>query len=201
VKVTLTNKTASEITVKLPDGGRIPASASASFLDITNELLEHALIDGLAALIQAGSVSMEISADGGGDGGDRIFSRTFTVAHGDFTAAAGNETLEDDEEFPEGARLVGYYQNLTAEFAGGTISAAVVDVGISASETDTLTDGTNVFTAAGTGESFGSGTNAKPTQPQDLGGKKLRVKLTTTGDNVVNATAGGLSVTALYAVI
>jgi len=82
-----------------------------------------------------------------------------------------------------------------ADASGATATA---DIGFGAgTDADLLDDGASIV---GTGESFGSGDNATPTQPHNIGGGKLRV-LVESNDNVVNLSAGDLTATVLYVVI
>lgn len=209
MKLTLTNTTASAISVDLPDGGVVPASGSRTWENIDDPRLEQAMRKGLDALLDAGDITYDLrcdddggSADDVSDLGGRTFRRKFTITHEDLTAAATSETVEDvaANAFPARARLRGYYVELDELFAGGSVSACTVDIGVAAGEADVLSDALNVFTGAGTGEKFGSGTNSVSTQPLALGGKRLRVLVAATDDNVVNLTAGELTVVVDYTV-
>lgn len=72
-----------------------------------------------------------------------------------------------------------------------------VDMGWSAGTADKLTDGASVGTGESTGQKFGSGVNAVPTRPDNMGGGKLRVKFTS-NDNVINCSAGKLRARVYY---
>lgn len=198
--LTITNETAAALSYELPDGGTVPASGSRAFV-VTNEQWEAAA-PAVEASRDAGDITYTIAPHATrSDGGDRVYKHEATFAHGDFTADATSETVEDTYTFPVGARLLGYYKTLNAAFAGGAVSACVLDAGISAAAADVLDDGQNVFTGAALVESFGAGTNATPTQPHNLGGKKLRAKLVSTDANVSALTAGSVTLTVLYAII
>ena len=220
MKVTLTNNTAAAISVDLPDGGVVPANGTLTIENIDSPRLEQAMrsrLDSDGNVVQAGidahldsgdlSIDLRPDDDGGSvndlsDLGARVYQRTFTVTHDNLTAAATSETVEDiaANAFPARARLRGYRFDLDEVFAGGSVSACTVDIGIAAGEADVLSDGTNVFTGASTGETFGSGTNCISTQPVDLGGKRLRVLVAATDDNVDALTTGELTVIVDYTI-
>lgn len=209
MKVILTNNTAAAISVDLPDGGVVPASGTFTTTNIESWRLAQAMRSGLDALLDSGDLSLEVrpDADGGSvddvsDLGDRLYYREFQVTFDDLTAAATSETIEDTaaNAFPARARLRGYVLQVDTLFSGGSVSAATVDIGIAAGEADVLSDGANVFTGAATGERYGSGTNTVAEHPVDLGGKRLRVLVATTDDNVANLTAGSLTAKVWYTV-
>lgn len=219
MKLILTNTTASAVSVDLPDGGIVPANSSRTWENIEAPRLEQAMrsrLDpdgavvqsGIDALVDAGTLTVDLRPDDDGgslddlsDLGDRLYYREFQVTVADLDAAAVTQTIEDAaaNAFPARARLRGYILNVDTLFAGGASSAATVDIGIAAGESDVLSDGADVFTGAATGERYGSGTNTVAEHPVDLGGKRLRVAVTS-DVNVDTLTTGDLTVKVWYSI-
>ena len=125
-----------------------------------------------------------------------------TVAVADLTAAAGSQVFEFAANIPADAVVLGAWFQLNEVFAGGTISACTVDLGVKSGDADGIIDAEDIFTAADTGHrtafantpalTAGSGlyVNAAAWTPQ--------VTITATGDNVVDATTGSVDVYILY---
>jgi len=203
MQLIINNLTAAELgpIVGLPDGGKIPASGSKTF-DLQSGAQWDAVRDAVEALRDAADLSYSIRPDAtDSDAGERIYLETLRVQAADLTAAAVSETIEDDFNFPVGARLLGYFFQLDAEAAGGGATSCVVDAGFGAgAEADLLDDGKDIFAGGvGVGESFGAGGNATPNNPHPIGGKALRA-LVTSDVNVADLTACDFTLSVLYSV-
>jgi len=181
----------------LPLNGTVPEGTTRSFTVQSPEDAAEVLTK-LKAAKTAGEITYSVSGDANEEGG-RVFKRTLQITHADLTAAAVSETVTDPVgAFPAGARLLGYRKQLDTEFSGGGASAVSIDAGFNGA-TDELDDGQDIFTGAGTGETFGAGGNAVPEQPRNLGG--LTLQATITSDvNVALLAAGDLTLEVLYVV-
>ncbi len=200
MQLIITNLTASELgpIVGLPDGGTIPASGEASFALQTGAQWDR-VRDAIEALRDGGDLSYSIRPDAtDSDAGERVYKETLRVQHSDLTAAALEEVIESAWSFPVGARLLGYYYNLDANFTGGGATSATADAGYGAGVNieDAFSGFLDVHLAA-LGEGYGTGFNVD--KPLPIGGGALRVKISS-DVNVDTLDAGDLSVTVLYSV-
>jgi len=185
----------------LPDGGIIKGAATTSFTLVSTALWDR-VRPAIEALKDAGTITYSVRPHATtGDMGERVWQETLRVQHSDLTAEAVTETVEDTFTFPAGAVLVGAKGSLDVLFAGGAVSACTVDSGIAAAEADVIHDALVVFTGQDLGVKYPVGTNTAAEHPIDLGGKKLRIKVTTTDANVDALTAGDLTVTAYYVIL
>lgn len=181
----------------LPLGGTVADGTTRSF---TVQSAEDAaeVLPKLKAAKDAGLIEYSVSGDANEEGG-RVFKRTLQITHADLDAAAVSQTVVDPVgAFPAGARLLGYRKQIDTEFAGGGAGSCTIDAGFNGA-TDELDDGQDIFTGAGTGETFGAGGNAAPGNPRDLEGLTLQATITS-NVNVALLTAGDLTIEVLYVV-
>lgn len=122
---------------------------------------------------------------------------TCTVGHADLTDADTTQVVTCGSALPAGARLLGFSSILSTAFSGGGTGTGTMDCGWSGSA-DLITDGRVVFTGGGATD-FGSGTNALPYAPQNIGSQTLQCTFVT--DTTLAAyTAGSVVNTFLYVV-
>lgn len=119
---------------------------------------------------------------------------TTTIGHADLTAAATSQVINLGSALPTGAFVVGRTIALATAFSGGSVSACVVDIG--GTDADAIVDGESIFTGATTAKAGTSGINPFGA----LGGQQLTATIVATDDNVVNLTAGAMTITILYVV-
>lgn len=124
----------------------------------------------------------------------RVLSTTF--GHADLTAAAVTETLNIGA-VPAGAFIVGVSLRAYTPFTGGSVSECVVDIG-EAGDDNGLIAAANVFAAAVDGVTSTRPLGISPNK-RYAAATTLQAKFTATGDNVVNLTAGAVTVDVLYA--
>jgi hypothetical protein len=117
-----------------------------------------------------------------------------TIGHADLTAAALTQTINLGSPLPAGAQILGRSLRLTQAFSGGSVSALVVDIG--GTDADAIVDGESVFTGATTAKAGISGIDPNGV----LGGQQLTATFIATGANVVDLTAGSVTIDILYAV-
>lgn len=119
------------------------------------------------------------------------FTFDFYVKYSDFSDADTSEELDLNVTFPKRAlptniRIRDTYAELVQEFAGGTVSAATVEVGDTGDPNERFT-ALNVFTGAGTGLK----TVTEGALPRSFEAAYAPVlKLDTTGGNINTLTAG-----------
>jgi hypothetical protein len=123
---------------------------------------------------------------------------TFTLSSADFTAAALTQTLTLSAlaryagyHLPRAASVVNVRAEVVTAWAGGTISAATVDVGISGAETRFV----SALNAFATGGTLATPSAANAYFAESAGWPALTVRLNTTGGNVNTATAGLVKIT------
>ena len=119
---------------------------------------------------------------------------SLTVGHADLTAAATSQVINIGAALPVGAYIVGRTLRLATAFSGGSVSAMVVDIG--GTDADAIVDGESIFTGATSAKAGTSGIDPFGA----LGGQQLTATFIATGDNVVNLSAGSLTIDILYAV-
>lgn len=126
---------------------------------------------------------------------------TFTLSSADFTAAALTQTLTLSAlaryagyHLPRGASVVNVRAEVVTAWAGGTISAATIDVGITGAETRFVA-ALNAFALGGT---LATPSAANAYFAESAGWPALTVRLNTTGGNVNTATAGLVKITLTF---
>lgn len=117
-----------------------------------------------------------------------------TIGHADLTASATSQAIDLGDALPSGAYIIGRTITLATAFSGGSVSALVVDIG--GTDADAIVDGESVFTGATTAKAGTSGINPFGA----LGGQQLTATFIATDDNVVNLTAGSVTIDILYVI-
>jgi hypothetical protein len=126
---------------------------------------------------------------------------TFTITEADFTAAATTQTVTltsltryANHLLPRAASVVGVRVEVVTAFTGGGITAATLDVGITATPTRFVA-GFDVFNVGGT---YATPSAANAYFAESAGWPALAVRLNTTTGNVVDANAGIAKVTVTF---
>jgi hypothetical protein len=120
---------------------------------------------------------------------------TLTVGHADLTAAATNEQIDFAAAMPANAVVLGSYLEITTLFSGGSVSDCTTDIGVSSGDVDAIMAAVPTFTADPTGNINGPKGIALDGH---YGGVTLAVNVVTTGDNVVNLSAGSVTAHIFY---
>jgi hypothetical protein len=133
------------------------------------------------------------------DAGMTVSKRTVTVGHADLTDADTSQDINIGAALPANARIVGVDLHTFTAFSGGTVSALAVDIG-SSGDVDALVDGADLFTAAVDG---GPSTRPAGIRPNKLyaTATQLTARFVSTTDNLVNLTAGAITIDVLYVVL
>lgn len=118
-----------------------------------------------------------------------------TITHEDLDAAATSQTLNLGGALPEGARVVGVETQVNTAFTGGSVSAAVLNVGVSGALT-ALVSARDIFTGAAAAL---AGTGAR--NVGSFSEAQLQAQVTATGGNVSTLTAGSVTIRVFYAPI
>lgn len=133
------------------------------------------------------------------DAGISLQKRTVTVGHADLTDADTSQDINIGAALPDNARIIGVSIHTVTAFSGGTVSALALDIG-SSGDIDALVDGADLFAAAVDGQAA--------TRPLGIAPNKLFATATqlvarfvSTGDNLVNLTAGACTIDVLFAVL
>ena len=124
----------------------------------------------------------------------RVKKRQLQVTHADLTAAATSEAIDIGSAFGDDVVVLGCLIDVTTLFSGGSVSAITAEVGIDSGDTDAMMTALDVFTGAATGKKTGYGVGPAGW----YGGIQPSILFSATGDNVVNLTAGDLTVTIYY---
>ena len=128
----------------------------------------------------------------------RLIKISKNLTHASFTAAATSETVALTGTLPAGTMLVGTVEILiTTLFSGGSISDCDCDIGYTGN-VDAIADGHPVFTGDATGALSPATLGVHWTG--NVGGLALSFTLLATGDNVVNATAGDVTISCLLVI-
>ena len=127
--------------------------------------------------------------------GIRIQKLEQVVEHSDLTAAATSQAVALGT-LPAGAWVLDLEIYIETLFSGGSVSACTLDVG--GTDTDAICDGHDVFTGAATGRLPASTKGVHPTGY--FGGEAITATFASTSDNVVNLSAGKLTLTLPYIV-
>jgi hypothetical protein len=123
-----------------------------------------------------------------------IKKRQLQVVHGDLTATGTTQSIDIGAVWTVGIVVVGAYLDITTLFSGGSVSACTAQVGIKSGDTDSIIAATDVFTGAATGivNTFGVGPAGY------YGAITPSILFTSTTDNLINLSAGDLTVTIAY---
>lgn len=125
--------------------------------------------------------------------------RTVVIPESALTAAATTQTLSVGAVLPANSRILGVTLDGYVPFTGGTVSAMKIDVG-SSGDIQALVKQADAFAAAVDGQTSTCPAGNSPNK-FFAAATQLQAKFTATGDNVVNCTAGTVTVTVLFAVL
>lgn len=184
-------------------GDQSGAHADSSDLASNSNGLGAALvgIEDAAAIFTATTVEgalAEVKAEA--DSAINLQKRTVTLTHGAITAApdtSGTAFVANiGAILPANAVVLACEANVSALFAGGTLSAMKLDIG--GTDADMIVSQMDVFTGAATGAlSPRTGDHAQG----KFSGEQLVATLTPTGDKTSAATAGSVAITVWFAVL
>lgn len=127
--------------------------------------------------------------DGGGSG---IQRQRFEIDFTDFTAAATSQSVDQATDLSAGMPVM-FCFGVTEAFAGPSITAVVLDFGVSGGNTDLGVDASSVFAITAYAYTPGDGTAPVPSVAQTMA-----ALITATGGNVADFTAGHVVVDAYY---
>lgn len=124
----------------------------------------------------------------------QVVKRVVQIEHSDLTIAGTSESVDLGAVWGDGIILLGAYLDITTLFSGGSVSACVAEVGIKSGDVDSMLASIDVFTGASTGiiNTYGA------VPAGYYGAITPSIKFTSTSDNLVNLTAGDLSVVLAY---
>lgn len=128
----------------------------------------------------------------------RIRKIVQTIGEASLTAAATTQTIDASKVLPPGAQLLGVNLRAYTPFTGGSISAMTLKIGTTGDD-DSLVATSNLFAAAVDGQVSALTLGIAPFK-RYAAATTLKLLFTATGDNVVNATAGAVTVEILYSV-
>ncbi len=168
-------------------GNRPPMGRLAKYVSSTKAYIA---IDPVFSLLAA-------TADTAG-AGMTVLKKTVTVGHADLTDADTSQTINIDTALPNNSRIVGVDMRALTAFSGGSVSALTVDVGTSG-DIDALVDGADLATAAVDGGPATMPLGIRHNKTFASGGQ-LIATFVSTGDNLVNLTAGSVIIDVLYVV-
>lgn len=134
------------------------------------------------------------------DAGVTAQKRTVTVGHADLTDADTSQDINIGAILPANARILGVDMRAQTSFSGGTVSALEVDIGTSG-DIDALIDGAGVFAAAVDGGPATMPKGIRPNKTFVAAGAQLVARFVSTGDNLVNLTAGSVTIDVLFCVL
>ncbi len=117
---------------------------------------------------------------------------SITIGHADLTAAATSQAINIGSPLPPDAVILGREIRLATAFSGGTVSACTVSIG--GTSATAIVNAESIFTGATTAKKGTDGANPFGR----LGGQQLTATITTTGDNVVNLSAGSMTIDIYY---
>ena len=121
------------------------------------------------------------------------------ITTADLTAAATTDTVDFASTLPDGSLLMGISYDLIEVFAGGSVTACVVDLG-DGTNADRFIDNVDIFTGATTGFAFetadtvGDGADTGGLPLQLTAATTFRATVTSTTDDVDQLTTGILNI-------
>lgn len=140
------------------------------------------------------------SAYAGAASGVALQKRSVTVGHADLTDADTSQDINIGAVLPANARILGVSIHTVTAFAGGTVSALALDIGTSG-DIDALVDGADLFAAAVDGQAATRPLGIAPNKLYASAGAQLVARFVSTGDNLVNLTAGTATIDVLFSVL
>ncbi len=126
--------------------------------------------------------------------------RTVTIGHADLTDADTSQTIDIGAVLPANARILGRSIHTVTAFSGGSVSALAVDIGTSG-DVDAIVDGADLFAAAVDGQAATLPDGIAPNKLFASAGAQLIATVVSTGDNLVNLTAGAMTIDVLFSVL
>lgn len=123
--------------------------------------------------------------------------RTVTIGHADLTDNDTSQTVNIGATLPANARIIGHSIRAVTAFAGGTVSALAVDIGTSG-DIDAIVDGADLFAAAVDGQAATMPAGISPNKLFASAGAQLIATVVSTGDNLVNLTAGAMTIDVFF---
>jgi hypothetical protein len=128
-----------------------------------------------------------------------VYKLAATIGHADLDAAATTQTKNVGSALPANARILGTNVKLGTAFSGGTVSALVMTLG-SSGDADALIASSNLFDAAVDGLASTKTAGLAPNK-HFAASTQLTALFTATGDNLVNLTAGAVTIEVLYTIL
>ena len=132
--------------------------------------------------------------------GVSLQKRSVTVGHADLTDADTSQDINIGAVLPANARILGVELHTATAFSGGTVSALKLDVGTSG-DVDALVAQADLFAAVVDGQAASRPNGIAPNKLFAAGGAQLSGRFTSTGDNLVNLSAGSITIDVLFAVL
>jgi len=129
-----------------------------------------------------------------------IVALSLTIGHADLTAAATSESINIGDALPCPARVLGVSigEGTFTAMSGGSVNACTLKIG-TGTDDDALRTAEDIFTgASGFPKAGTAGVLGYVGAPLPAG-TQLKAKVTTTADNVVNLSAGAVTVRVLLA--
>lgn len=131
--------------------------------------------------------------------GMTVAKKTVTVGHADLDAAATTQSINIGTSLPANARIVGVSLHTATAFSGGTVSALKLDIG-STGDVDAIVAQADLYAAVVDGQAASCPAGISPNK-LFASATQLAAKFTATGDNLVNLTAGAVTIDVLYVVL
>lgn len=182
------------------EGEATVAQTSSSGTLVEAGIMTELTAAGKVAVHMSPWVALAARASALADAGVALQKRTVTVAHGDLTDADTSQTINIGAVLPANARIIGVDMRALTAFSGGTVSALVVDVGTSG-DVDALVDGADLFTAAVDGGPATMPLGIRHNKTFASAGAQLVATFVSTTDNLVNLTAGTVTIDVLFSVL
>lgn len=124
----------------------------------------------------------------------RVQELTKQITHADLTDADTQQQIDFASALPAGAFVIGAFAEVTTAMSGGSVSACTADLGIKSGDADGFLDAVDIFTGCAAKASVPRGVAL----PGHHGGGTPTIIVDSTGDNLVNLTAGDVTFHVLY---
>lgn len=176
------------------------ALTSDSGARVVGGIITEVTAAGKVGVLMSPAASAIASASALAAAGISVQKRTVTVGHADLTDADTSQDVNIGAALPANARIIGVDVRGFTAFAGGSVSALALDIGTSG-DIDALVDGADLFAAAVDGGPSTMPTGIRPNKTFATAGAQLVARFVSTGDNLVNLTAGAVTIDVLFAVL
>lgn len=178
--------------------GIIAKTSSSGTLPVAG-IMTELTADDMVATFMAPWVAEIAQAAILADAGVALQKRSLVLGHAALTDADTSQVVAIGAALPANARILAVDFHTYTAFAGGTVSALTVDVG-STGDADALIDGADIFGAAVDGKppTLTAGVHPNKTYATAT---QLNATVVSTGDNLVNLTAGAVTIDVLFAVL